>query len=355
MMDALRLRRPGADPILSLPRGEPPTAGQGDVMAKLARTMQTALADTAPLRLRAASLYYRGGRTQGEIAGDLGVSRSTVIQLLDEARRRGEVQIWIEPTPGELKDLAGALQDLYGLREVLISPGEGTPEETAVDVGAVLGRFLSTTVRDDMVIGAGWGRTLAAALTTFRPQRRSGVEVVSLLGGLLEPDTLNPIDFSWQIAAALGAECSLFLAPLIVDSPETKRRLVDACGLGALVEMAARLDLAVVSCGDIGPEGSSFSRQFLPPEDLDGLLAAGAICDTLCQFLDAEGKTIDHPIRHRVMSVDLDIVANAPHVVLASGGRVRAPAIRAAILRTRCKTLVTDEAAARALLMLQAP
>ncbi|MFT3975152.1 MAG: sugar-binding domain-containing protein [Amaricoccus sp.] len=250
--------------------------------------------------------------------------------------------------------LAAELCGLYGMSEVLIAPGEGTPEETAADVGAVLGRYLSGAIQDGMVIGAGWGRTLAAALATFRPQRRRNVEVVSLLGGLLAPDTLNPIDFSWQIATALGAECSLFLAPLIVDSPETKDRLLDACGLGALTEMAQRLDLAVVSCGDVGPGGSSFSRQFLLPDDLDGLLAAGAICDTLCQFLDAEGRTIDHPIRHRVMSVDLDIVASAPHVILASGGRARAPAIRAAILRTRCRTLVTDEAAARELVALSA-
>lgn len=321
-------------------------------MPKLPRPVQKALVDAAPLRLRAAWLYYQRGRTQGEIAEDLGVSRSTIIQLLEEARRRGEIQIWIEPTPGELGELAGAVSDRYGVPEVLIAPGDGTPAETAADVGSVLGRYLSEVIRADMVVGVGWGRTLAAALATFRPQRLTGVKVVSLLGGLLEPDTLNPVDFSWQMATALGAECSLFLAPLIVDSAETRRRLIDECGLGALVEMAARLDLAVVSCGDIGPEGSSFSRQFLPPAELDSLLAAGAVCDTLCQFLDAEGRTIDHPIRQRVMSVDIDVVADAPHVVLASGGKPRARAIRAAIRRTRCRTLITDEAAALELLAL---
>jgi DNA-binding transcriptional regulator LsrR (DeoR family) len=67
-------------------------------------------------------------------------------------------------------------------------------------------------------------------------------------------------------------------------------------------------------------------------------------------FLDADGRTIDHPINERVMSVDLDTLKQARHIVLSSGGAHRAKAIRATIRRIGCNTLITDEAAARALL-----
>ena len=70
----------------------------------------------------------------------------------------------------------------------------------------------------------------------------------------------------------------------------------------------------------------------------------------MCHFLDAEGRSVDHPVQGRVMSVGLEVVAGAAQVVLASGGRHRAAAIRATIARIGCTTLVTDEAAARALL-----
>jgi DNA-binding transcriptional regulator LsrR (DeoR family) len=50
------------------------------------------------------------------------------------------------------------------------------------------------------------------------------------------------------------------------------------------------------------------------------------------------------------MSVDLEDLKKASHVVLACGGAHRAAAIRAAIRRVGCNTLVTDEGAARALL-----
>lgn len=318
-------------------------------MTRLPRSPHRALADTRDLRYRAAWLYFRGQRTQSEIAEALGISRATVIRLLEEGRRRNEVQIWIDANPPGLDTLAATLQARYGIDRVLITPGEGDPEQTAADVGAALGRFLSTAITDGMTVGAGWGRTLDAARATFRPGPHTGIRVVSLLGGRLETEAMNPADFSWQLATALGAECLLFLAPLIVDAPETRRHLMQDCGLDAIPRAAEALDLAVLSCGDIAAGGSSFSRDFLPPGVLDSLISKGAICDMLCQFLDAEGRSVAHEIDARVMSVPLDTVARARHVVLASGGRARAPAIRAAILRSRCRTLITDEAAAQVL------
>lgn len=321
-------------------------------MARLARTAQTHPGDANSLRLRAAWLYHNRGWTQQAIAEHLGISRSTVIRMLDEARARSEVQVWINPTPGDCTGLALSLEEALGLDEAIVVPGAGTAEETASDVGAALGRLLSGVIGDDMVIGATWGRTLNAALKTFRPVPRNNTRVVSLLGGTLAARGMNPVDFSWQLASRLNAECMLYLAPLIVDSAETKRRLIEACGLDRLHAVARQLDIAIISCGDLGPGGSSLSLGFLDQADVAGLLAAGAICDAGCNFLDAEGRDLIHPVRERVMSVDLDTIARAGHVILASGGARRAPAIRATIRRTGCKTLVTDEAAARALLAL---
>ncbi len=321
-------------------------------MPRLARQIQTHLADTNSLRLRAAWLYHNRGWTQQAIAENLGISRSTVIRMLDEARLRAEVQVWVHPTPGDCTPLALALEDRFGLDEAVVVPGEGSVEETARDVGAALGQFLSEVIADDMVIGATWGRTLNAALQTFRPVPRANVRVVSLLGGVLEAKSMNPIDFSWQLASRLNAGCMLYLAPLIVDSAATKQALIEACGLHRLHEVARSLDLAIISCGDLGVDGTSMTMDFLTAQERDDLLSAGAICDAGCNFLDAEGREVPTPLQERVMSVGLETISGAEHVILASGGARRAVAIRATLLRTRCKTLITDEAAARALLAL---
>lgn len=327
-------------------------------VAKLRRETHTAYSEAASLRLRAAWLYYNQGLTQKDVAEKLGISRSTVIRLLDEAMKRSEVQIWINEGIEDFVELVSRLEAAYGLDEAVIipspgpSPGKANAEGTAKAVGLALGQFLSEAVPNDATIGVGWGRTMTASLSSFRPPRRENCKVVSLLGGIVAVHQTNPLDYTWRLASALGAECYMFLAPLLVDSVETKRALIEKCGLATLYDLAETLDLAIVSCGDIGPHSTSLSEGFISKETLQELIDAYCVCDTMFNFIDAEGRSVDHPINERAMAIDLDTLRKAKHIVLASGGAHRAIAIRATIKRIGCNTLITDEAAARALMEL---
>lgn len=229
-------------------------------------------------------------------------------------------------------------------------PKAATTDQTTNAVGLALGKFLSEAIPDNVTIGVGWGRTLTASLASFRPPRHEGVKVLSLLGGATEAHFINPGEFSWRLASQLDAECLLFPAPLVVDSPETKRRLIENCGVSKLYFLAESLDIAVVSVGDVGRQGTSLSRHLVPESTLTDVVRNGAICDVMCNFLDANGNSVSHPIGDCVMSIDLDRIAKAKHVVLACGGEQRAAAIVAAMKRIGCNTLVTDESAAESIL-----
>ena len=320
-------------------------------MAKLRRT-QTAFADDASLRLRAAWLYHGHGMTQNEVAEQLGIGRTTVIRLLEESRKRGEVRIWIEDGEADLVQLAIALERKLGLDEAIVVPAVGGIEQAARSVGLALGKFLSETITDNMTIGVGWGRTLTASLASFHAPAHSGVKVLSLLGGAVETRFANPVEFSWRLASALNAECYLFPAPLVVDSAETKQRLIQSCGLDKLYAMAEHLDLAVISAGDISAQSTSLVRHLISPSEHDELVALGCVGDVMCHFFDAEGRPVPHPVNDRIMSIGLEAVRKAGHLVLASGGAIRAKAILASIRNLGCNTLVTDEAAARHVLEL---
>ena len=307
--------------------------------------------DPETLRLRAAWLYFCHGRTQAAIATELGISRSTVIRLLEDSRARGEVRFWIENRSAHSVALATALEDRLAVREAIVVPSSvASPDGIAASIGLALGRLMSDAVGDGMTIGVGWGRTLSASLKAFQPPRLKGVRVLSLLGGTVETRAANPTEFGWQLASAMGADCFLFPAPLIVDSSQTRRRLVEACGIGRLFELGAVLDLAIVSVGEVGPDSSSLSRTLIPEVEMAELHAAGAVGDVMCRFIDAEGREIDHPLRERVMALGLDALRGAGRTILASGGAHRAEAIRAAAACLHCDTLVTDEAAAEAIL-----
>lgn len=327
-----------------------------EILAKLRRDHHTTLSDAGSLRIRAAWLYYNEGLTQKDVADRLGVSRQTVIRMLEEARKRAEVQIWISEGMADSVDLALQLEKAYGLDEAIVVPSPEKPNAGAIAkaVGLALGQFLTEAISDDMTIGVGWGRTMTASLSAFRPPRRENCKVVSLLGGIVAVHQTNPIDYTWRLASQLGAECYMFLAPLMVDSLDTKRALIEQCGLKTLYDLAENLDLAVVSCGDIGPHSTSLSEGFISAETLTELVDAGCVCDTMFNFIDEDGNPVSHPINERAMAIDLDTLKKAKHIVIASGGAHRAQAIRATMRRIGGNTLITDEAAARELLRLAA-
>jgi DNA-binding transcriptional regulator LsrR (DeoR family) len=83
---------------------------------------------------------------------------------------------------------------------------------------------------------------------------------------------------------------------------------------------------------------------------MDELRALGAVGDALGVVIDAEGQPIAHPINERVIGIGLDDLGAIPNVILAAGGPQKVPVVRATLKRGVIKTLVTDEATARALL-----
>jgi DNA-binding transcriptional regulator LsrR (DeoR family) len=298
-------------------------------------------------RLRAAWLYHHHQCTQTEVAERLGVSRATVIRMLEEVSKRKEVQVWINDSVDECIGLAIELENAFGLDRALVAPSSDNPTRA---VAAMLGQYLTENIADGMNVGIGWGRTLTAALQEVVPNRLPNALIVSLMGGLINPSRQNPIEVSWRLASLLDAECLLYLAPIFVDSVATREVLEQQCGLDEINKAAANLDMAVVSCGDIGTRGTSLAKGIVGKSVHSELVNAGAVADVMCNFIDQDGEPVPHPISSRTMSVDLGTVSSAKNLVLASGGQHRAKALLASLRCLSTNTLITDEDAATALL-----
>ncbi|MBM3732374.1 MAG: hypothetical protein FJW24_02725 [Acidimicrobiia bacterium] len=88
----------------------------------------------------------------------------------------------------------------------------------------------------------------------------------------------------------------------------------------------------------------------LSPDILKSLVAAGSVGAVNDQYLDREGRVLDHEINERTISVPLDIIRDVPQVILAAGGSFKVPIIRAIMKANLIDVLITDERAARLLL-----
>ena len=302
------------------------------------------------LRVKVAWLYYVEGLTQAQIARFLEISRAKVIRLLAAAREGGIVRIRIEGRGSDQIALERNLVDAFGLADAVVVPAPAEEADVATVVGHAAGTYLGDQARDGMSIGVGWGATLHMSLKALASQPLKQLSVISLLGGMTHSRAVNPSAVARRVADAFGADCYQLTAPVIVADESVRAALWAEPGLRELLERARRIDLALVSVGDVSEEATLFRQGLLPRSELASLGAAGAVGDVLCHFIDADGKVVDHPVNRRVVAVDLEDLRRVPRIVVAAGGRRKVGAIRAALKATGASVLITEDAAARGLL-----
>ena len=301
------------------------------------------------LRQRAAWMYFVEEMTQSAIAEALGVGRVTVVRMLAEAKALGEVRIALTRGHAELGGLEAALCSANGFADAMVVPLSAPSADPTGPIGAALGDYVSSLLRNDMKIGLGWGRTLNRSLEYLRERSLRGLSVVSLVGGVTHFLHDNPAEFPSAFARSFGADCYLIPAPAVVDSAATKTALIERCGLGAVYDFAHSLDAVVLSVGSLGDEATFARFELVREAERRAMREMGGVGELLCNVFDREGRIIDHPLNQRVMSVPIEAVRAAPIRVLAAGGAHKVAALDGAIRLLNPTALVTDETTARAL------
>ena len=301
-------------------------------------------------RMRIAWMYYVEGLTQNEIADTLGIGRVTVVRNINEALQQREVRIWITGQVAECLELEKELKAAFNLIEAVVVPEPSSPVAIHKAIGAAAGMYVTDQLTDNFCLGVGWGVTLGESLQTLSRRELKGVEVVSLLGGIVQAKRFNPAEFAWQFANIVGADCYLLAAPAVVDSPKTREALIERCGLKEVINRSTNMDMALLSVGTMSAQSTSFRLGFLNEEERISLIKRGAVGDMLYNFFDAEGALVKHPINDRVMSMPIDRLRKVPKRVMISGGAEKVDALLGGLRLASCNVLITNEATAQQLL-----
>jgi DNA-binding transcriptional regulator LsrR (DeoR family) len=302
------------------------------------------------LLVRAAWLSYVGGLTQAQIAKRLGLNRIRVNRMLAQARDQGIVQIRINSKVASCVGLEERLRERYGVADVTVVP---TPPDGALipqTVAIAAGEALSKRIRSGMSVGVGWGRTLRLSLKSLNVRPAENLSVVSLLGGLTRGSALNVYELASQLADLYDAECFYVAAPIYTDTEATRDLLIRQPILEDAFAHARAVDLAFLSVGGLDMGATNFRLGLVDEEDLVSLRKAGAVGDICAHWIDEHGRIVDHPLNRRVIALSPENLRDIETVILASGGRDKAPALRAALRLGVVDVLVTDESAAAAVL-----
>jgi deoxyribonucleoside regulator len=295
-------------------------------------------------------MYYVEQLTQNEIATILGIGRVTVVRLLADARARKEVNISINGKVSDTIELERELEDTFGVKKAIVAPLSSSDADPVPVISAAAGDYISQIAASNMRIGVGWGRTLYSTLPFIKGQSLIGFRVYSLLGGIIQARRFNPAEFAWQLAEIFQGEGFLVPAPAIVDSAETKRALIEKCGLGSIFDMAEDLDAVLLSVGGHTSTATSYRVGYLTDDQRDTLKEAGAVGDLLFHFFDEEGNLVDHEINARIMSAGIERLRKAPIRLLASGGPEKVTALVGAMRLVDPTVFITDEVTAASMI-----
>lgn len=308
--------------------------------------------DTDEFLTRLAWLYFVGGLTQAEVAAQLGITRLRVNRGLAAARARGLARVELDSPFAAALDLQAQLVARFGLRDALIGIAARHRFEPYAAVGAALAAFLDAGLARGLwqSIGVAWGRTVETAVHTLRPRSLPDLEVVSMVGGTMLGRSFNSFGVAANLAGRLGARHSILAAPIYVETQALAEAVLASTPFADHLRKVRAVDVAILVTGDLTGKSYLMRDGLPPPLTPDDLAARGAVGDVLGQFLDRDGRLIDHPINARVMGLPVAALRGMRHVVLAAAGEHKVEVMLANLRAGHVHTLISDDVTATQLL-----
>ncbi len=311
--------------------------------------------------IRAAWLYHVAGNTQEETAELLGISRVKVNRLLAEARESGVVKISIEHRFAQMAAVEENIRHRYNLSFCRTTPPllsysqnrrRSVPSRARLDaespiprraVGIVAADLLRERLQADesSVIGVGFGRTIAEVPSCLVGMSYPKAKFVSAMGSLTRSSAANPFEVVCHFAERTGGEGHFLPVPFIANSISDKQIFMSQRVFKETLALAERASFYIVTLGQCDEYSLLFRHHLLSGIELQDLKRAGAVCDCMGKFFDANGQVVSSDLNERTLAVDLEHLYDR-EVILLCAGREKLKAVKGLLKAGFVKGLIID-------------
>lgn len=310
-------------------------------------------AETTPLdeAARAAWHYYVGGKTQDQIARDMGISRQRAQRLVSRAVAEGLIHFRLEHRLAATLELEAELSRRFGLELCRVAPSLGPGADPVISVAPIaaaeMERLLSQSA--PLVMALGTGRFLRASIEEMRAMECPQHRIVSLNGNIAPDASASFFDVIMRIADKVRAPHYPMPLPVLASSVEERdvfHRLAPVKRARALAQSAS---ITVVGIGQMDDTAPLVKDGFMSPGELSEACAAGAVGEIAGWAYDAGGQYLDNDPNSRVAGVRVE-PPSGNLVIAVAAGDAKIPGLRGAISGRLINGLITDEATAETLL-----
>lgn len=252
----------------------------------------------------------------------------------------------LEPVMNELfglVELEEKIRQAYGLRKVVIIPGDSKSPEVKRELGRAGARTLLSFVENGDTIAVTGGSTLAevAEQMSALPNGESLTNTwfVPARGGLGESMEIQANTIASKMAKRVGAEYRLLHVPDLL-SEDAYQSLVQDQHIQEIVDVIRRCRVIIHGIGDAMEMAR---RRKLDDRSIQGLQADGAIAESFGYYFSEDGEVV-----HKMLTLGLRLedIMRTETIIGIAGGQGKGKAIHAVLKFGHEDILVTDEAAA---------
>jgi len=311
-------------------------------MTKVADQHQALLGKTA-------RLYYEHGLTHQEVSEVLQLSRVKVTRLLAEARRTGIVEIRVHSDASPFSDLELQLEQRFMLDEAIIVPSIKAPELQRDSLAIAVAGYLQRVLREGMVVALGISRTIGLVPDHIIDPRPIACTFVSVTGSRSRSaEGFNPHEATDRLARLFSASARNIPAPVFPATVELHDSLLLDPAIAEPLEQAASADVIFVGAAGMNNH-LLISSGAISDQEMQDLLAAGAVGDIAARFFDQSGSAVDQSLEHRLIGLSLDQMRAIGSRVVAAGGADKISALNVILDAGMATVLVTDVETAQTL------
>jgi DNA-binding transcriptional regulator LsrR (DeoR family) len=319
-------------------------------------TEQKTTRDRTSILAHIAEMYYLEGKTQDEIAGTVGVTRSMISRMLTEARSKGIVEVRIR-RPIQYDDhLEALVRDHFHLMNACVADlGSQGNDQLLKSLGTAGAAMIKQYLGFETVLGIAWGTTISAVVEAIEYPQTLPLKIIQLVGALgSKLDAYNGLGLVQRLTQKLGGEGYFINAPFICPNPETALALREAPGIRDVLQMGKEANVALLGVGSTQPEYSSFYLAgYVPLEDLEELKNEGAVGDVCGLNFDVNGGEICGTFCERLITIPKEFLFSIPIRIGVAGGLGKVQPLLGALRGGYINVLVTDDQACRKLLEIE--
>jgi DNA-binding transcriptional regulator LsrR (DeoR family) len=301
-----------------------------------------------------ANLYYISEYTQEQIAKEFDISRSSVSEILSEARKAGIVEIRIKEPGKNNTTLAEKLTNRFDLERCFVMPtGELSRSDLLKKVAQQGAMITAQELKSHSVLGVAWGATCYECMVSFKNLKNlSDVQVVPLIGGT------NRISSEFQLnemvrimAEKLKGTPTFINAPALVDNMEEKQLFMKSIDMKWLAGKWKNLDIALIGVGG-PPEYYESETEYdrITSKELyydSPFRAVGNICG---RRYNIYGQFLQNDYNERILGIDEKELRKTPVIICIAAGTHKVLSILGALNCKIISYLIIDEITANSLL-----